>query len=42
MFNRNNRGSTNDKNKIKNIVLMVLILITINSKMKLKRNKIVT
>ena len=42
LLSRNNIGNTKDDNKIKNIVIMVLMLITIYSKVKLKINKIVT
>ena len=42
LLSRNNIGNTKDDNKIKNIVIMVLMLITIYSQVKLKINKIVT
>ena len=42
MYNRINVRSTNDDNKNNNKVLMVSILITINNKVKLKINKILT
>ena len=36
MINKNNIGSINDNNNSNNIVTMVIILITINRKVKLK------
>ena len=39
MINKNNIGKTNNN---KNIVILVIILITINSKLRLEKNKIVT
>ena len=42
MYNRINIRSTNDDNKNNNKVIMVSILITINNKVKLKINKILT
>ena len=40
MINKNDIGSTDDNKN--NIIAMVIILITINSKVKLKINKTVT
>ena len=40
MINKNDIGSTDDNKN--NIITMVIILITINSKVKLKINKTVT
>ena len=42
MYNRIIIRSTNDDNKNNNKVIMVSILITINNKVKLKINKILT
>ena len=39
MINKNNIGKTNNN---KNIVILVIILITINSILRLEKNKIVT
>ena len=42
MYNRINIRSTNNDNKNNNKVIMVSILMTINNKVKLKINKMLT